>query len=90
MKVCMFQFELYMSSLVEIHAHGSIPPESRKDEYRYRPLPAEGIPPVGENHLMHLFNHPEDADEEVVCLEKFPKRLRERLSVCSNKRTNLG
>ncbi|KAI9875203.1 MAG: hypothetical protein M1830_008767 [Pleopsidium flavum] len=83
-------FELYKSSLVDIHAHDSIPPESRKDEYRYRPIPAEIIPPVGENHLMHLFDHPEDADEETVCLEKFPKRLRERLSVCSNERTNIG
>ncbi len=65
---------MYKSSLV-IRAQNSMPPESRKHEYRYRPFPAELIPPVGENYLMHLFNHPEHADLEALCLHRFPKNL---------------
>ena len=51
-------------------------PETR-DDYRYRP--AEIIPPVGENLLMHLYEHLEDADDDAVCLDRIPKKLRERL-----------
>ena len=53
-----------------------LPPKTR-DDYRYRP--AEIIPPVGENLLMHLYEHPEDADDDDFCLDRIPKKLRERL-----------
>lgn len=55
-----------------------LPPKSEKD-YRYSPAPPEIIPPVGENLLMHLYEHPEDADDDAFCLDRIPKKLRERL-----------
>lgn len=55
-----------------------LPPETR-DDYRYRPAPPEYMPPVGENLLLHLYEHPEDADDDAFCLDRIPKKLRERL-----------
>lgn len=74
------QFELHRRGLVDIRKIDDIPPESRKDEYIYEPRPAEMIPPVGANRLLHIYHHPEDAEDAVSCLKKFPKRLRETLS----------
>ena len=84
------QFEMYKSELVDIRKINDIPPETKKDEYRYLPIPAEVIPPVGENHLMHLYDHPEEAEDTGVCLQKVPKKLRERLLVCPHRGTGLG
>ncbi len=84
------QFEMYKSQLVDIRKINDIPPETKKDEYRYQPIPAEVIPPVGENHLMHLYDHPEDAEDTGVCLQKIPKKMRERLLVCPSRGTGLG
>ena len=84
------QFEMYKSGLVDIRKIDDIPPESRRDEYRYNPIPAELIPPVGPNHMMHLFQHPEHAEDETVCLDKIPKKLRERLRLCPSRGTGLG
>ena len=51
---------------------------------------AEVIPPVGKNHLMHLFDHPEDAENSAVCLDKAPKKIRERLGMCPRRGTGIG
>ena len=51
-----------------------LPPKNRED-YRYSPTPPEIIPPVGENLLMHLYEHPEDADDDAFCLDRIPKKL---------------
>jgi hypothetical protein len=75
------QFELHRKSLVDIRKRDDIPPADRSKEYRYQPVPAEVIPPVGKNFLMHIYNHPEDADQETVCLTRFPKRIKERLQL---------
>ena len=73
------QFELHKNELVDIRKTNDLPPENR-DDYRYCPIPAEVIPPVGENILMHLYDHPEDADDDAFCLDRVPKKLRERLT----------
>ncbi|ERF73923.1 hypothetical protein EPUS_05346 [Endocarpon pusillum Z07020] len=75
------QFELHRKSIVDIRKRDDIPPEDRRDEYQYRPIPAKVIPPVGRNYLMHIYHHPEDADSETVCLSRFPKRVRDRLEL---------
>ena len=84
------QFEVYRSELADIRKQHDIPPEDKAHEYRYRPIPAEVIPPVGENHMMHLYEHPEDAEETGDCLDKVPKKLRDRLLVNSGQRTKIG
>lgn len=84
---------MYKSELVDIRKTNGIPPETKKDEYRYRPIPAEVIPPICENHLMYLYDHPEDADDADdtgVCLQKIPKKVRSRLLVCPSRETGLG
>ena len=83
-------FEMYPSALVDIHKNNDIPPADRKYEYPYRPMPAEIVPPIGENHLMHLFDHPEDAEDSPICLDKVPKKVRDRLRVCPQRGTGLG
>jgi hypothetical protein len=75
------QFELHRKSLVDIRKRNDIPPDDRKDEYHYSPLPAEVIPPVSKNFLMHALHHPEDVDQEPVCLTRFPKRVKQRLQL---------
>lgn len=89
-KVKFVKFEMYKSELVDIRKVDDLPPVDRRDEYRYQPMPAEFIPPVGEHHMMHLCTHPEDADETRVCLDRIPKKLKERLLVCPSNGTGIG
>jgi hypothetical protein len=53
-------------------------------------MPAEVIPPVGENHLMYLYDHSEDAKDSAICLDKVPKKIRERLGMCPQRGTGIG
>ncbi|RDW58742.1 hypothetical protein BP6252_13218 [Coleophoma cylindrospora] len=77
------RFEMYKKSgLVDIRKQDEMPPENHPD-YRYAPVPIDIIPPVGERHLMHYILYPDCADDDPRCLEKFPKKLRERLAVCN-------
>ncbi|KAF7935796.1 uncharacterized protein EAE98_002016 [Botrytis deweyae] len=82
-------FEMYRSSLIDVRQKDVIPPPDHI-EYRYSPAPPEVIPPIGDNHLMHLFLHPDHADEDTVCLDRFPKKLKEKLSCKKGQPTNFG
>ncbi|KAL8785902.1 MAG: hypothetical protein Q9195_008447 [Heterodermia aff. obscurata] len=84
------QLEMYRSELVDIRKQDDLPPEDKKDEYRYNPVPAEMIPPVGENHMLHLINHPTHADEDGFVLDRIPKKLKERLLVSPSRGTGIG
>lgn len=65
-----------------------MPPEARKDEYQYQHC--DLIPPVGENLMAHLFQHPEDANEISVTSLRTPKKRKARLAVCPQAGTNVG
>ncbi|TGO44395.1 hypothetical protein BOTNAR_0830g00010 [Botryotinia narcissicola] len=82
-------FEMYRSSLIYVRQNDVIPPLDHI-EYRYSLVPPEVIPPIGDNHLMHLFLHPDHADEDTVCLDRFPKKLKEKLSCKKGQPTNFG
>ncbi|TGO22329.1 hypothetical protein BPAE_0172g00100 [Botrytis paeoniae] len=82
-------FEMYRSSLIDVRQKDVIPPPDHI-EYCYSPAPPEVIPPIGDNHLMHLFLHPDHADEDTVCLDRFPKKLKEKLSCKKGQPTNFG
>lgn len=84
------QLEMYKSELVDIRKLDDLPPEDKRDEYRYNPVPAEIIPPVGENHMLHLINHPTHAEEDAFVLDRIPKKLKERLLVSPSRGTGLG
>ncbi len=71
-------FEMYRSELVDVRKVNDIPPPEHV-EYKYAPAPPDVIPPVGDRNMMHLFHHPECADEETICLSRFPKKLKEKL-----------
>jgi hypothetical protein len=64
--------------LVDVRKTDDVPPPTEKN-YRYRPAPPVIIPPVGERHLLHLFENPECAEDDEPCLSRFPKKLKEKL-----------
>ena len=85
------QLELRKSELVSIRKEDDLPPETYKDDYLYRPMPAEIIPPLGENYMMHLFTHPDHADASAASdLEQVPKKLKNRLCVGSSEGKGIG
>ena len=84
------QFEAYKSDLADVKKINDIPPESKSNEYRYRPMPADVIPPVGRNHMMHLYEHPDHAEDLGICLDRIPKKLKEPLAICPNRGTGVG
>jgi hypothetical protein len=45
-------------------------------------MPAETIPPIGSNLLMHFFEHPEEAPSQSVLLNCIPKRKNDKLEPC--------
>ncbi|KAK3694527.1 hypothetical protein B0T22DRAFT_373344 [Podospora appendiculata] len=81
---------VYRSQLVDVQFRPSIPPDGTASDYAYEPLPAEIMPPIGSNHLMHLFEHPEDAEATPVLYRKIPKKLRAKLEACPTKGSSVG
>ncbi|CAG8977424.1 hypothetical protein HYALB_00007756 [Hymenoscyphus albidus] len=81
-------FELFGKELVNLRKQDDIPPPDHT-EYHYQPAPPELIPPVGENCFMHLFEHPEEGENVSFCLDRFPKKLHEKL-LCRGGGTNAG
>ena len=85
------QFELRRSQLVNIRRDNDVPPENYKNDYIYKPMPAEMIPPLGENYMMHLYAHPDHADASAASdLEQVPKKLKQRLCVGSSEGKSIG
>ncbi len=84
------QFETYRSQLVDVQACPSLPSDAMGTHYNYEPMPAEVMPPIGSNLLMHLFEHPEDAEVTPVLYRKIPKKLRDRLEACPVKGSSVG
>ena len=83
------KFGLHKHQLVDIKEKNDLPPVTLKNEYRYQPIPAETIPPIGKNHLMHLYEHPDHADDLPFCLERIPKKLRDQLRLCQHQAPGL-
>jgi hypothetical protein len=69
---------------VEIIKKDDMPPlEKVGCEYQYAPAPPELIPSVGEKRLLHLFHHPDCAEEELDIFHLIPKKIMGRLPVSS-------
>ncbi|KAL5345654.1 hypothetical protein ACLOAV_009408 [Pseudogymnoascus australis] len=78
------KFEMYRKSQsVDVRLKNDIPPPENPN-YCYAPVPVDLIPPVGENRLIHLFNNPDCAEDVLACLDRFPKKLKEKLA-CGDK-----
>ena len=83
------QLERFRSDLVDIRKVDDLPPPA-DDEYVYDPKPPELVPPVGENLMLHLFLHPDHADDfTAVLLKRVPKK-NNILSTCPVKGSGLG
>jgi hypothetical protein len=74
------QFEVLRNDLADLQEFDLVPPESQRDNYLYRPMPAKRKPPVGKDIMRHYYDHPEHAAELPVCFSKVPRKLKERLS----------
>ncbi len=60
-----------------------IPPLENLD-YCYGPVPVNVMPLVDEQRLLHLFNNPDCVEDVLVCMDRFPKKLGEKLA-CGGK-----
>jgi hypothetical protein len=54
------------------------------------PAPPQIIPRVGTNYLLHIFRHLDHAGSKVVYFNRFPKKLRQRLTVSDETGIGLG
>ncbi|KAH7125294.1 hypothetical protein B0J11DRAFT_301482 [Dendryphion nanum] len=90
------KFAADMSAKVDIHSHSTycdklmcicVPPESKVEptpnsEYRCNPIPANHIPPFGENYMMHLYSSPSCVNPlQVAVYNQIPKRTCGQLMV---------
>lgn len=64
------QFEVHRNRFADIRKCPDMP--SPKSGYDFEP--ADLVPPVGSQYLLHLFKHPEDYDGELVTYLRAPKR----------------
>ncbi|KAH8803417.1 hypothetical protein F5884DRAFT_861745 [Xylogone sp. PMI_703] len=72
------RFGISRSELVDVQKQDDIPPPDHA-QYTYKPTPPELIPPIGERYMMHLFQYPSHAEGDIYCLERLPKKLKEKL-----------
>ncbi|KAI9701790.1 MAG: hypothetical protein M1836_001134 [Candelina mexicana] len=82
------QFEVHLTGVVDIRKCPDIPPSYLTSTYLFEP--SDLIPPVGEHYLMHLFQHPEDYEEELVTYHRMPKKRGERLRVSKERGVKIG
>ena len=73
------QLEVWKSDLVDIQMENVIPPEERQDEYHYRPVPTDLIPPIGKKHMLHLYNSPQWAEVTGHLFHRIRKKIKEHL-----------
>ncbi|KAK4202780.1 hypothetical protein QBC40DRAFT_195301 [Triangularia verruculosa] len=83
------KLELYSTQdLVDICHSPSLPRDT--DPYVYSPQPPEHIPPIGANHLMHLFSHPSHAEPLPILLRRVPKKVDNPLKACPVRGVGFG
>lgn len=74
------RFEMFSSSLAQIQKYDDLPPPTMRDCYEYEPV--EWTPPIHPQHMLHLIEHPDDAQRSLVLFKHVPKKLREKLAAC--------
>ena len=65
------QFEVHQNRFADFRKIPDLPPLGRED---YCFEPADLLPPVGGQYLLHLFKHPEDYDGELITYLRAPKK----------------
>ncbi|KAL9087565.1 MAG: hypothetical protein Q9159_003581 [Coniocarpon cinnabarinum] len=70
------KFDMLRSGLAQVQKIDDIPPPYL-DEYHYEPV--NWTPPIGPELLLHLMEHPVQAEPDQVLFKWVPKKLREKL-----------
>lgn len=81
---------MFREAISDIRSRPAVPPAERKQDYFYDPMPADLVPPIGPNILVHMFENPNHAGVLPDLYKKVPKKLRERLEPCQQKGTAMG
>jgi hypothetical protein len=66
--------------ILETNSVESVPPRGFQEEYDFDPMPAETIPPIASNSMVHLYAQPSHASPDSHRLyRRIPKKLRVKL-----------
>jgi len=84
------QFDMYRNAIADIRMSPSLPPVEAFQDYTYHPMPADKMPPLGPNLLMHFYEHPDHAEVLPTLLKKFPRKLRQKLEACPQRGSSVG
>ncbi|KAI1100631.1 hypothetical protein F4804DRAFT_348340 [Jackrogersella minutella] len=76
------QFDLHRTEIASIRDQPAIPPEDLLGQYQYDPMPAQLMPPIGSNMLVHFFENPTHASVLPDLYRRVPKKMREKLTPC--------
>ena len=71
------KFDMYRSGLAQVRKIDDVPPPTMKDIYEYEPV--DWSPPISPEHMLHLMEHPLEADEGLLLFKWVPKKLKEKL-----------
>jgi hypothetical protein len=70
----LLQFEVRPRHYIDCLEFGRVPPVEKITEYEWEMTKL--VPPVGSRWMMHLFDCPHDASDDISCVQRFPKKLR--------------
>ena len=84
------QFQLRRNALANTIKLDSLPPLEESDNYNYKPMPPEFLPPIGSNEMLHYMDHPEALLPGADMFSQVPKKLREKLQICPDKGYGVG
>ena len=73
------KFDMLRSGLAQVQKLDDIPPPYT-EEYEYEPV--SWSPPIGPDLMLHLMEHPQQAEPDQVLFKWVPKKLREKLQAC--------
>lgn len=71
------RFEAFHNDLADVREYDCLPPKSQKHCYKFQPLaPGQKPPPIGQNQMMHLYAHPEDASDWRDLFPRVPRKVK--------------
>lgn len=76
------QFDIHRTEVASIRSNPALPPEDLTGQYQYDPMPAQLVPPVGSNMLVHFFENPTHASVLPDLYRRIPKKIATKLTPC--------
>ncbi|KAI0847673.1 hypothetical protein F5Y00DRAFT_240792, partial [Daldinia vernicosa] len=84
------QFDVHRSGVAAIRSKPALPPKELKDQYQYDPMPADLVPPIASNMLVHFLENPTHASVLPDLYKRIPKKLRQKLAPCQVTGMSIG